>query len=579
MNIKQFSVATAVSVLTFSTATNAVLGPIPIYLNTEYRTSNPVIGSIASKVVVTKEDIGQSGARTFLELLATIPSANLEAGQGSTAAIRIRGNDARHTIVLVDGIKVSWYGQPHLELIPFDQIERVEIVKGPYSSLYGSGAIGGVVHVFTNSKPIDGEHHKIDISYGTHNSKKISYSSSASNNGDYINLTASNYHTDGIDAKDTGSSDKDSIDRKAVGINIGKKLNNDTNIKFGILNSSADVEYDDGTNNNDLKQYNAELNHEFFNGLSSKLSYAQNEQSYYGSDYKESDITFTSEFNVDNGVLIGGISHQKDEITSGTSENSNTDLFAQWQRVVFGNDAVIGVRNIDHDRFGDHFTYNIALARDLDNGWRLSGAYGKATKLASISKTSANIDQNKTDLEPEKSKNIELGIEKNTNWGAVSIKAYKNNVDGFFKYNGPWGSHYYTNDGKYNIKGIDLNIKSDIVGWDIDTEYAYNESVKDGTTYQTGRRPKNSIGITATKDYGKYTNRIGVIGKSWAWDTNSGTTRLGGYGLLNLATSYQYDKQTKITATINNALDKEYEVASGYNQLGRTLSIGVNHNF
>ncbi len=224
MNIKQLSLAAAVSALTFTTATNAVLGPIPIYLNTEYRTANPVIGSIASKVVVTKEEIEQSGARTFLELLASIPSANLEAGQGSTAAIRIRGNDARHTIVLVDGIKVSWYGQPHLELIPFDQIERVEIVKGPYSSLYGSGAIGGVVHVFTNKGAKNGEHNTVNVSYGTHNSRKVSYSSSISEDGNYLNFTVSNYHTDGIDAKDTGSNDKDSIDRRSASFNIGKKI-------------------------------------------------------------------------------------------------------------------------------------------------------------------------------------------------------------------------------------------------------------------------------------------------------------------------------------------------------------------
>ncbi len=579
MDFKKLTKVLVVSVATFSTASNAVLGPIPIYLNTEYRTNNPVVGSIASKVVVTKEDIQQSGARTFLELLATIPSANLEAGQGSTAAIRIRGNDARHTIVLVDGIKVSWYGQPHLELIPFDQIERVEIVKGPYSALYGSGAIGGVVHVFTNKESSEGEHSSIHVSYGTHNSKKISYSSSFQEDGNYINFTASDYHTDGIDAKDTDSNDKDSIDRTAVGFNIGKNISAKTNVKFGILNSSADVKYDDGINNNDLQQYNVELNHDFFDNLSSKLSYAQNEQSYYGGDYKETDITFASEFNVDKGLLVGGISHQKDEITSGTSENSNTDIFAQWQRVVFDNDAVVGIRNIDHDRFGDHFTYNIALARDLDNGWRLSGAYGKATKLASISKTSANIDQNKTDLKPETSKNIELGIEKKSKWGITSIKAYKNKVDGFFKYNGPWGSHYYTNDGKYDIKGIDLNIKTNIVNWNVDTEYGYNISEKNGTNYQTGRRPKHSIGITATNDYGKYTNRIGIIGKSWAWDTNSGTTKLGGYGLLNLATSYQYDKKTQLIATINNALDKDYEVASGYNQLGRTINLAIAYNF
>ena len=579
MNIKQLSLATAVSALTFTTATNAVLGPIPIYLNTEYRTENPVIGSIASKIVINKEEIEQSGANTFLELLATVPSANLEAGQGSTAAVRIRGNDARHTILLVDGIKVSWYGQPHLELVPLDQIERVEIVKGPYSSLYGSGAIGGVIHVFTNRKLKEGEHSSINISYGTHNSKKISYSSSIQQDGDYINFTVSDYHTDGIDAKKTGSTDKDSTDRRSVGVNFGKNISENLNARFSILDSSADVQYDDGTNNNDLNQYNVEMNHILDNGLQSKLSYAQNKQSYYGSNYKESDLTFTSEFNVDNGLLNGGISFQEDEKNSGTAHNSNTDIFAQWQRVVYNNDVVFGFRNINHSRFGDHFTYNLGVAKNIRNNWRLSGAYGKATKLASISKTDANIDQSKTDLEPEQSKNIELGIERKSDWGTTSIKAYKNKVDNFFKYNGLWGSHYYTNDGRYDIKGIDLTINTNILNWDIDTEYSYNNSVKAGPSYQTGRRPEHSIGVTAKKKIGKFNNRVNIINKSWAWDTTTGTDKLAGYTLVNLATSYNYNNAWKVTGTLNNALDEKYEVAKDYNQLGRTINIGVTHKF
>ncbi|HAP45522.1 MAG TPA: hypothetical protein DCQ66_03675, partial [Gammaproteobacteria bacterium] len=76
MYIKQLSLVAAVSVLTFTTATNAILGPIPIYLNTEYRTANPVIGSIASTIKLDKSDILKTGANTFTELLATIPGVS-----------------------------------------------------------------------------------------------------------------------------------------------------------------------------------------------------------------------------------------------------------------------------------------------------------------------------------------------------------------------------------------------------------------------------------------------------------------------------------------------------------------------
>ena len=90
MYIKQLSLVAAVSVLTFTTATNAILGPIPIYLNTEYRTANPVIGSIASTIKLDKSDILKTGANTFTELLATIPGVSFEGGQGNITALRIR---------------------------------------------------------------------------------------------------------------------------------------------------------------------------------------------------------------------------------------------------------------------------------------------------------------------------------------------------------------------------------------------------------------------------------------------------------------------------------------------------------
>ena len=83
------------------------------------------------------------------------------------------------------------------------------------------------------------------------------------------------------------------------------------------------------------------------------------------------------------------------------------------------------------------------------------------------------------------------------------------------------------------------------------------------------------------KTYGKYSYRINLTGKSWAWDKDKPTNddKLGGYGLLNLFTSYDYNKQTSVSVNLNNALDKEYEMAKGYKALGRTLTLGVTYKF
>ena len=136
MKTKQLYFAVLAAIFLTSSA-NAVIGPIKISLNTEYRTSSPVIGSIATTIKLDKEAIQNTGAKTFTELLQYIPSISYEGGQGALNAVRLRGNEARHTLLLLDGMKVTiTASQANLDVIPVDQIERIEISKGPFSSLY-----------------------------------------------------------------------------------------------------------------------------------------------------------------------------------------------------------------------------------------------------------------------------------------------------------------------------------------------------------------------------------------------------------------------------------------------------------
>ena len=590
MNIKQLSLAAAVSALAFTTATNAVLGPIPIYLNTEYRTANPMIGSIASTIKLNKEQINATGANTFLELLAAIPSLNLEAAQGNVAAIRIRGNDARHTLLLVDGIKVDQFGQPNLDVIPFDQIQRVEITKGPFSALYGSGAIGGVIHVFTNQESTQGERGSINISYGTNNTKKVGFTASINDNDNYINFSLSDYHTDGINARDDG--DLDSIDRTTGSLNIGANIFDSTNLKFGILTTDTNVKYDPlyawdplyPESDKNLDQITTEINHQFSDTINSKFSYAHNKQTLYGKDYKTTDLTILNDIKLDSGLITTGITKQNDKNTTTGTHNSNLDLFGQWQGALKDNELSIGLRHTSHDRFNTHTSYNLNWAKDLNTSVRVDVSYGKATKLPSLSKTDTNIASGHTELKPETSNNIEFGVSKKYNDWSISGKFYKNIVKGFFDYNDAGTSFiytddYYVNNDTYNINGIDLTLQNKFLDWNIITEYNFNNSVKDGANYQTGRRPHHSLSFNGTKKIGKFNHRINLISKSKAWDTNLGTNEIEGYMLVNLSTSYDYNKDVTLSANINNALDKKYEVAKGYNQLGRAINLGVAYKF
>ena len=244
MNLKNLFLAIILIAIQISNTANALLGPIKITLNTEYRTSTPVIGPIATSIKLNKSDIKKTGASTFTGLLETIPGVSFEGGQGNLTALRIRGNEASHTLLLLDGNKVTITGgQPNLDVIPLDQIERIEITKGPFTSLYGPGAIGGVIHVFTDKDINSISSSKIDVSYGSNGTKKVSLNSYFKGDTSYANISLTDFHTDGIDA--TGDGDLDPIDRTTVGINIGTEVSEKTSVNLNIMNTKAIIEYDD----------------------------------------------------------------------------------------------------------------------------------------------------------------------------------------------------------------------------------------------------------------------------------------------------------------------------------------------
>ena len=241
---KKIILAASLSAIFISNSANAVIGPIKISLNTEYRTSNPVIGEIATTIKLDKSDIEDTGATTFTGLLQSIPSVSFEGGQGNLRALRLRGNEASHTLLLLDGHKVTITGgQPNLDVIPLDQIERIEITKGPFSSLYGPGAIGGVIHVFTDKDVNSITSSKIDISSGSKGTTKTNLNTYFKNDKSYLDIALTDFETDGIDA--TGDGDLDPIDRKTLGVNFGSQITEKTAISLNLLDTKANIQYDD----------------------------------------------------------------------------------------------------------------------------------------------------------------------------------------------------------------------------------------------------------------------------------------------------------------------------------------------
>ena len=584
MFTKKLFLAVSFSALVLSQPSNAVIGPIKITLNNEYRTSSPVIGPVATSIKLDKSDIKKTGASTFVELLENIPSISFEGGTGNMASVRLRGNEASHTLLLIDGQKVTITGgQPNFKMIPLNQISSIEISKGPFTSLYGPGAIGGVINVFTDKDENAITSNTIDTSYGSKGTKQSSFNSYYKDENGYLDFTFSDFITDGIDAK--GDGDLDPSDRQSFGLNIGGDIGENTSVSLNMIDSKANIMYDETFGNenyeNDLRQIGLGLTQKFSDRFQTRVEINDQNILRHGSKYELNTMSIINELDFNSSKLSIGLMNSVDKDVGNLKEIKHTDVFSQWQGLIGTNELSIGARIIDHDKFSSHTTYNFNWARDLSANLRLNGSYATATNLPNHYANNANVKAGKTALKPELSQNMELGLNSLNDWGNVELKIYKSKLKDAFKYNGSnWPLDYYENDGIVNIQGVELVLDTELMGWDLDSSLNFNKAIAKSTDLQKGRRPNSTISLNLSKSSGKWNRNINWTARSWAWDKDDHSNgKNGGYGLLNLSTSYDFTENLSVYLNRNNALDKDYEMAKGYNTLGKTSTLGLTYTF
>jgi vitamin B12 transporter len=593
MSYKKSIFVAALSAIFFSSSAFAVIGPIKISLNNEYKTGSPVIGPVATSIKLDKSDIKKTGATTFVNLLEKIPSITFEGGPGNLAAVRIRGSESEHTLLLIDGQKVTITGgQPNFKMIPLNQISSIEILKGPFSSLYGPGAIGGVINVFTDKEANTITSSTIDSSYGSNGTKQSSFNTYFKNDNSYLDFTFTDFITDGIDATHKtsgGDDDLDPSDRQTFGLNIGGDIGEKTSVSLNLIDSKANIMYDNpypaGKYENDLRQIGLGVNQKFSDKLQTRIDINDQNILRHGSKYELNTLSIVNELDFDFSKLSLGIMNSNDKDIGNKKSIKHKDIFAQWQGLIIDNELSVGGRVIDHNDFGTHTTYNFNWARDISINSRLSASYGSATNIPNHYKNKVNVNKSKTlsipILKPERSKNIELGIQNESNIGLIEFKVYQTKIEDAFDYidpNSDWDG-YYINSGTTDISGMELSLDTDFLGWDLSSKIDYNKAIDKTSKKQKGRRPNRSISFNLSKTSGKWNRNINWTAKSRAWDKNSETTKLGGYGLLNLSTSYNFTEDLTVYLNRNNALDKDYEMARGYKTLGKTTTLGLTYNF
>ena len=205
---------------------------------------------IADTTTINEEEIERAGSSSLTDLLQRQPGIEIynSGGQGKVSSLHIRGSESDHVVVLIDGLRVNQVtsGLTAFENIPLSQIEKIEIVRGASSSLYGAGAIGGVIQIFTK-KGVSGFKPYAAIGYGRYDTKTAQAGIRAGNDSTNYAINISSLSTDGFSAYKTNNpifSDKDGYNNLSLSGSLNHKFNQDNSIGLNFIKSNGNNKYD-----------------------------------------------------------------------------------------------------------------------------------------------------------------------------------------------------------------------------------------------------------------------------------------------------------------------------------------------
>jgi vitamin B12 transporter len=517
----------------------------------------------------------------------------------------MRGTESDHVLVLVDGIKIgsATAGTVPFEHIPLSQVERIEVVRGPRSSLYGSEAIGGVIQIFTRHGKGKQQQWELSGGIGSESTYQLHGGVFGSSQASWYSLFASYLQTDGFNACQgsvtagcfTIEPDEDGYDNKSLHVRMGHRLGANGNLEAFAWRSDSNTQYDSSFDNE------ADLLQQL---LGIKLDYAANEQWLInlnvgnGQDEIENfghQVTRTffdtnrttvsllnSFFLPHNQLFVIGYDYQQDEVDSSTAytvnSRDNQGLFAEYKLPWARGDMIIGLRQDDNEQFGQHTTGNISIGYQLRPQTRLFLSYGTAFKAPSFNEL-YYPDYGNPNLEPEKAQSIELGLSGSQSHSSWFLNTYHSRIEQLIATNfDPTTNNYFAdNINKAKITGLETGYKASYQGWELGINLSWLKPEDETTGNILPRRAEKAFQLALAERRGPARLEFNFLAQGPRYDDSANTQRLGGYGIFNLLGEYNHDKNWSIRLRLENLLDKEYQTASFYNTPGRSWLLTFNY--
>ncbi|MDR1076719.1 MAG: TonB-dependent vitamin B12 receptor [Xanthomonadaceae bacterium] len=618
MSSRVISVSIAIALALPGTALAQRATDLDGVLVTATRTPIAIEDSLLPAQVIDRTEIDRSQATSLPDLLRGRAGIDLAStgGMGQQTSLFMRGTNSGHVLVLIDGIRVgsATTGAAALNDLPIGQVERIEIVRGSRSSLYGSEAIGGVIQIFT-TRGHQGFEQNYQIGAGRHGLREASAGFSNHGERGWIAVQGAYQKTDGINACHgtaagwgTGcyvdEPDRDGYRNVSVSVRGGADLTETLAVEGHFLNADTFHEYDGdiyaGNESNGVQR--------LFGG---KLDWTPSERIHlalqigrsndgldsYLTDPSGSPRSFVSRFDTrrdtaslqgdftlaENQLLSVGADWQNDRVTSSTaydeSERDNTGVFAEYQARFGAHQLQLSVRNDDNEQFGNHTTGSVGWGMLLGNGFKLNASYGTGFKAPTFNDLYYPYYGN-LDLDPEQSRSLNIGVAQYLDRWNWSLNLYETRIDDLIAYDGAiWLPN---NIEKARIRGAELTLSTSLAGFDISAQFSHTDPRNRSRSSLNHdnwlpRRARDTGRIDIDRGFGAW--RFGITGNAAGhrYDDAANTVRLGGYATLDLRAEYAITPEWSVQVRVTNVFDREYETVAWYNQPDREYGINLRY--
>lgn len=566
------------------------------------------VGSSVS--IITSEVIKALGADFAIDVLALAPGVtiNQNGAFGGAASVRIRGSATGQTLVIIDGVVANDPTSPgggyDFARLDTANIERIEILKGPQSTLWGSDAIGGVINIITK-RPEQGFAGKVFAEAGSFAYFRGGAEMGGANDRYDFRLSATATSTDGISKADSnnGNTEKDGFDAKTVNGRVGAKLWGDARLEGSFLWSDADADFDgfsfsaqgsvadaDETSKTTELVSNIALTASAFDGRLENLlqvGYAKierdnytNGQASFSSEGDRLNLRYQGTLSINKSNRIAFGAEQEDSSANG-EDTTITGLFGlyEWQPIESVTLST-GLRRDDHERFGGVTTGRLAIAFNPNDQVTLRSSWGEGFKAPSIFQTTffcCGAVAPNADLRPETSEAYDAGITLRSKdaRGQIELTYFNQDTNNLIDFDFSVGG--YKNIAETTSSGIELSGHYQVSRWaNLSAEYTYIDS-QDGMGNDLPRVPRHSGNVALVIDPAGPFSGTAVV--RYNGKEHDPLATLASWTRVDLSARYALNERIEFYGRIENVLDKQYQQVLGYGTPGISGTLGARLSF